>query len=106
MQRMQKTADETTLNSPLEVDTCAFVWTFDCLDEDHKLKCFFSGLPGSHGPRMVRDPLPDLTSEQHRKLLNAWLGLFGPFSSDLLPVPVKIRRTDLCLKAIILADIN
>ena len=45
VQGMQKTAEETALNAPSEIDTRAFMWTFDCLDEDHKLERFFSGLP-------------------------------------------------------------
>ncbi len=35
VQGMQKTAEETAQDSPSEIDTRAFVWTFDRLDEDH-----------------------------------------------------------------------
>ena len=42
-QGMEKTIEETALNSPSEIDIRAFLWTFDCLDEDHELERFFSG---------------------------------------------------------------
>jgi hypothetical protein len=40
-QGMQKTAEHTALNSSSEIDTHAFMWTFDVLDEDHELERFF-----------------------------------------------------------------
>ena len=39
---MQKTAEETALESSSAIDTRAFIWTFNCLDEDHELERFFS----------------------------------------------------------------
>jgi hypothetical protein len=101
VQGMRKTAEETAFGSPSEIDTRAFLWTFDSLDEDHELERFFSGLPGFRSSKMVKDPLPDLTEEQQGKLLNAWVGLLDrTSSSDLLPEPAKIRRTVICVKAI------
>ena len=38
VQGMQKIVEETAFNSPPEVDTRAFLWTFDCLDKDHELE--------------------------------------------------------------------
>ncbi|KAF8257266.1 hypothetical protein EI94DRAFT_1338606 [Lactarius quietus] len=106
MQGMQKAAEETVLTSLPEIDTRAFLWTFDSLDEDHELERFFSGLPGFRSSKMVEDPLPDLTAEQKEKLSGALIGLLDrTFSSDLLPEPVKIRRTVICTKAIDPADI-
>jgi hypothetical protein len=37
------------------------MWTFDCLDEDHELERFFSGLPGFRSSKLVKDPLPSLS---------------------------------------------
>jgi hypothetical protein len=105
VQGMRKTAEESALNLPPEIDTRAFMWTFDSLDEDHELERFFSGLPGFRSSKVVKDPLPDLTSEQHWKLLNALVGLSDRTASDLLPELVKIRRTVICRKAIGPADI-
>ena len=103
---MQKMAEENANNSPSEIDTRAFLWTFDCLDEDHELERFFAGLPGFRGSKMVKDPLPDLTEEQQEKLLQALIGLSDrTSSSDLLPEPVKIRRTVICRKALSPEDI-
>ncbi len=72
---MQKTAEETALNSPLEIDTHAFLWTLNTLDEDHEMERFFAGLPGFRQSRVVVDPLPSLTYEQKRKFSEAlrWL---------------------------------
>ena len=101
IQGMQKTAEETALKSPLEIDTRAFIWTFDSLDEDHELERFFAGLPGFRNSKVVKDPLPDLTSEQQGKLLNTLIGLLDrTSSSNLLPSQVKTRRTLICAKAI------
>ncbi len=106
MQGMQKTAEETALNSSPEIDTRAFLWTFDSLDEDHELECFFSGLPGFRSSKVVDDPLPGLTEEQKWKLFQALIGLLDrTFSSDLLPEPVKNRRAIICAKAIDPAEI-
>ena len=106
LQGMQKMAEESAFNSLPEIDTRAFMWTFDSLDEDHELESFFAGLPGFRSSKMVKDPLLDLTPEQQEKLLHALIGLFDrTSSSDLLPEQVKIRRTVICRKAIGPADI-
>jgi hypothetical protein len=103
---MRQTAEETAFGSPSEIVTRAFLWTFDSLDEDHELERFFAGLPGFRGSKMVKDPLPDLNSEQQGKILNALIGLSDrTSSSDLLPELVKSRRTVICRKTISLADI-
>ena len=104
---MQKTAEETALNSSSDIDTRAFMWTFDCLDEDHELERFFSGFPGLRSSKVVTDPLPSLTSEQNRKVCEALTGLLDrTFSSDLLLAPVKTRRALICAKAVHPAHIS
>ena len=106
VQGFQKTAEECAFNSPPEIDTRAFLWTFDCLDEDHELEHFFSGLPGFRSSKVVKDPLPDLTWAQQERLLQALIGLSDrTSSSDLLPELVKIWRTVICQNAIGPADI-
>ena len=103
VQGMQKTVLATALKSPPEINTRAFMWTFERLDEDHGLERFFSGLSGFRSSKVVEDPLPSLAGLQKRKLGHALIGLLnrtGTFSSDLLPVPVKKRRAILCAKAI------
>ena len=98
---MRKTAEETALNSPSEIDTRAFLWTFDSLDQDHELECFFSGLPGFRRSKVANDPLPNLTEEEMQKLHWGLRGLLDrTFSSDLLPAPVKDRRALICAKAV------
>jgi hypothetical protein len=100
-QGMQKTAEETALKSPPEIDIRLFRWTFDCLDEDHELERFFAGLPGFRSSKVVADPLPRLFSDQRWRLSQALTGLLDrTLSSDLLPAPIKQRRAIICVKAI------
>jgi hypothetical protein len=100
-QGMHRTAEETALNSPPDIDIRTFVWTLDALDEDHELERFFSGLPGFRSSKVVDDPLPRLTLGQRWKLSTALTGLYDrTFSSDLLPDTVKRRRAIICAKAI------
>ncbi len=104
VQGMQKTAEEIALYSPSKIDTRAFLWTFDSLDEDHELERFFSGLPGFCSSKVVDDPLPSLTEEGKTKLSETLIGFLNrTFSSDLLPEPVKSRRAAICAKALDLA---
>ena len=100
-QGMLKTAEETALDSPSGIDARAFMWTFDCLDEDHELERFFSGLPSFRTSELVNDPLPSLTQEEKSKISKGLLGLVErTFSSDLLLAPVKDRRALICAKAV------
>ena len=98
---MQKAVEETALRSPPEIDTRAFMWTFDCLDEDDELERFFAGLPGFRTSNVVNDPVPSLTDVEKLKLSEGLRGLLDrTFSSDLLLAPVKDRRAMICEKAI------
>jgi hypothetical protein len=98
---MQKSAEETALNSPSEIDTRSFMWTFTSLDEDHEFERFFAGLPGLRSSKLVSYPVPSLTLEQKWELCQALTGLLDrTFTSDILPMPVKNRRAILCAKAI------
>ncbi|KAH9057273.1 hypothetical protein EDB87DRAFT_1686554 [Lactarius vividus] len=106
VQGMQKAAEGTALDLPSEIDTRAFLWTFDSLDEDHELEHFFAGLPGFRRSNVVDDPLASLTYGQKHKLLGALIGLLDrTFSSDLLPEHVKSQRAVICANAIGPADI-
>jgi hypothetical protein len=106
VQGMRKTAEEIAFESPSEIDTRAFLWTFDSLDEDHELERFFAGLPGFCASKMVKDPLPGLRQEQQERLLDTLIGLSDcTSSSDLLQELVKNWRTVICRKAIGQADI-
>jgi hypothetical protein len=71
---MQKTAEETALTSPSEIDTRAFMWTFDCLDEDHELERFFSGLPGFRSSTLVGDPLPVSLKRKSVSCMKVYVG--------------------------------
>ena len=101
VQGMQKAVEATALDSPSEIDARAIMWTFYRLDEDHELEQFFSGLTGFRSSKFVKDPLPSLTWWQKENLGDALIGLLDrTFTYDLLPAPVKKRRTILCAKAI------
>ncbi|KAH8984221.1 hypothetical protein EDB92DRAFT_1950922 [Lactarius akahatsu] len=100
-QGMQRAAEETALKSRSEIDARAFMWTFDSLDENHEMERFFAGLPGFCSSKMVKNPLPTLSSDQAWKLSARLKGLLHrTFSSDLLPAPVKQRRALICAKAV------
>ena len=101
VQGMQKTAEEAALNSSSDIDTRAFMWTFDCLDEDHELERFFSGFPGLRSSKLVDNVLPSLTFEQQWDFRETLTGLLDrTFSSDLLLASVKKRRALICAKAV------
>ena len=98
---MEKTAEETALESPSDIDTRTFMWTFDNANEDHELERFFSGLPGFRNSKVVVDPLPSLTEEEKWKLFEGLHGLLErTVSSDLLPAADKKQRAMICAKAI------
>ncbi|KAH9054790.1 hypothetical protein EDB87DRAFT_1688836 [Lactarius vividus] len=100
-QGMHRTIEKTALKPRAEIDTRAFLWTFDSLDEDHELERFYSGLPGFRSSKEVEDPLPSLTDDEKQKLFQSLTGLLKrTFSSDLLSAPVKKRRAMICAKAI------
>ena len=103
---MQRVAEESAYNSPAEIYTRVFMWTFHCLNKDNELECFFSGLPGFRRSKMVKDPLLHLNGEEQENLLQALIGLSDrTSSSDFLSQEVKLRRTAICRKAIGPADI-
>jgi len=100
-QGLRKTAIQTALSSPSEIDTYAFMWTLDSLDEDHELERFFSGLPGFRSSKFVNGHLASLTEEGKKKLSEALIGFLDrTVSSDLLPEPIKSRRAIICAKAL------
>ena len=77
LQGLQRSVEETDLKAPSEIDTRAFMWTrtFECLDEDHELEHFFSGLPGFCTSEAIDDPLPRLAEGQRWKLGLSLTGL-------------------------------
>ena len=100
------TPEKVALASPSKIDARALMWTFGRLDEDHELQRFFSGLPGFHNSRVLKQPLHSLDEEQKLQLLTATIGLLDrTFSSDLLPDQVKRQRVDICTNTIDLLDI-
>ena len=100
---------DTTLMAPEEaariasasINTRAFMWTFDSLDEDDELERFFSSLPNFCSSNVVDDPLPDLTVEGKHKISGALFQFLRfTFSSSLLPEAVKHQRAIMCAKAL------
>jgi hypothetical protein len=101
------TPEQAALNSPPEIDTRAFMWTFDRLDEDHELERFFSSLPDFRCSKVVHDPLLSLTEEQKEKLSQTLFKFLDlTFSSDLLSEAAKSHRAIMCAKALDLADFS
>ena len=99
------TPAKAALNSSSEIDTRAVMWTFDCLDEDHELERFFSGLPGFHSSKVLKEPLHSLNYRQRLRLLEAMIRLRDrTFSSNTLSDEVRRRRADICDNAMKLVD--
>jgi hypothetical protein len=99
------TPEKVALTSAPELNTRAFMWTFDRLDEDHELERFFSGLPGFYNSKVLKDPLHSLDDQQNLQLLTTMIGLLDrTFSSDFLPDQIKRQRADICSNAIELVD--
>ena len=99
------TPEAAALKSSSEIDTRALMWTFDSLDEDHELDRFFSGMPGFHNSRVLKQPLHDLDDQQKLSLLEAVIRLLDrAFSSNLLSNQVRRRRADICANVIELVD--
>ena len=95
------TPEKAALKVSLEIDARALMWTFSRLDQDHELELFFSGLPGFHNSKVVKEPLCSLDEEQKPRILIAMIGFLDrTFSSNLLPDQVKRRRADICANAI------
>jgi hypothetical protein len=105
MDMARMTPKEAALKLSSEIDTRAFTWTFDSLDEDHELERFFSGLPGFYNSKVLKEPLHGLGDQQKLRLLEAVIRLLDrTSSSNVLPDQVKRQRADICANAIELVD--
>ena len=94
------TPGEAALESSVDIDCRAFLWTLNRLDEDHELERFFSGLPGFYSSKALKKPLRYLTDQQKQTLVTRMVGLLDrALSSDLLPDFVKARRAHICANA-------
>ena len=86
--------------SPL-IDTRAFMWTLDSLDEDYELERFFSSLPDFRSSKVVDDPLCGLTKKEKEEISQtSFRFLDFTISSDFLPEAVKNQRAIMCTKAL------
>ena len=67
--------------------------TFGRLDEDHELERLFSGFPGFHNSKVLKELLRGLSDKQKLRLLETVIRLLDrTFSSNLLPDQVKCQR--------------
>ena len=101
------TPEEAALRASSLIDTRAFMWTFDSLDEDHELERFFSSLPDFRSSNVLDDPLPLLTEKDKEKISETLLRFLSfTFQSDLLPEAAKNQRAIMCAKALDLAQFS
>ena len=101
------TPEEAAMKVSSSIDTRAFMWTLDSLDEDYELERFFSSLPDFRRSKVVDDPLPNLTPEEKVKISQTLLRFLDfTFSSDLLPEAIKHQRAIMCAKALDLAQFS
>ena len=106
LKRTLTTPEEAALMVSSSIDTRAFIWTLDSLDEDQELESFFSSLSDFRRSTMVDDPLLSLNEEQKRKVFYAFLRFLRfTFASNLLPEAVKYQRAIMCTKALDLAKL-
>jgi hypothetical protein len=100
LQGVGKTVEETARNPSPEIDYRALMLTFDSLDEDHELERFFAGVPGFCNSQVVHDPMGRFIEPNIIKLSVALTGLLDrTMTSNLVPEPVKQRRSIICMKA-------
>jgi hypothetical protein len=94
-----KTAQETALKVSLEIYTRAIMWTFDSLDEDHKLERFFAGLPGLCSSKVVSNPSGLFIEPYKWSLSDALVGLMHrTLTSNLVSESVRERRSLICMR--------
>ena len=97
---MVKTAEETALKISPEIDARALMWTFDSLDEDHKLERFFAGVPGFCGSKAVSSPFGVFIEPYKWRLSDALVGLMHrTLTPNLVSDSVRRRRSLICTRA-------
>ena len=107
LKMMLMTPEEAALDASPLIDTRAFMWTLDRLDEDHELERFFSSLPDFRNSKVVHDPLRHLTEEEKEKISETLFRfLIFTLSSNLLPAAIKSQRAIICAKALDLAQFS
>ena len=94
------TPEDAALELSSEIDTQAFMWTLDSLDEDKDLDHFFTGMPGFFNSKVVKEPLHNLDYQKKRKLLDAIIRLLDrTYSSSPSAKDIK-HRVEICTNAI------
>ncbi|KAI9447471.1 hypothetical protein H4582DRAFT_2051229 [Lactarius indigo] len=97
---MDKTAEAMALEISPDIDARALMWTFDSLDEDHKLERFFAGIPGFCSSTVVPDPFGVFIEPNKWTLSEALIGLMHrTLTSSLVSESVRMSRTLICSKA-------
>ena len=101
MDMIRLTPEKAAPKSSPEIDARALMWTFNSLDEDRELERFFSGLPGFHSSKLLKEPLHHLKELQKLRLMEAVILLWDrSFSSNVFPDQVKLQRATICAKVI------
>ena len=94
------TPEDAALELSSEIDTQAFMRTFDSLDEDKDLDHFFTALPGFYNSKVVKEPLQNLDYQKKRKLLDAIIRLLDRTYSSSPSAKDINHRVDICTNAI------
>ena len=94
------TPEDAALEVSSEIDTQAFMWTLDSLEEDKDLDHFFTGMPGFFNSKVVKEPLQNLNYQKKRKLLDAIIRLLGRTYSSSPSEKDKNHRVEICTNAI------
>jgi hypothetical protein len=100
LQGVKKTVEETARRPSAGIDNRALMSTFDSLDDDHELERFFAGVPGLCNSKVVHDPVGSFIEPNMSQLSESLAGLLDrTMTSNLVPEPVKQRRSIICMKA-------
>lgn len=104
---MTQSAQETAQTLTSDIDGRALWWTFESLDEDHELECFFAAIPSFCNSTAFVDPLGRFIGPNDRKLSEALIGFTErALSSKLISDTVKQRRIIICTSAIDAASLS
>jgi hypothetical protein len=101
LQGRTRATEDSSQTQARELDSCALLWTFKTLNEDHELERFIAGIPSFCSSKAIEDPLGCLAKLADEGLSRALFSLMHrTLTSNLVSESAKQRRIRVCTKAI------